>query len=273
MNSNFWNGFEKKALQDTLDKETLVTGLTGYLPLGTTLHTLLKDEKGGDRGKEWLARIGASLGGGILGGIAGLGAGSMLGKSFEDSLDIARLGVMGGALGAEMGVPHILHRHKYDKEGKLLPEYGGHERDKVAYGYDHEAEALDSHYSARSQATPMDKLRSAAWGAGIGGIGGGLYGALVAKKPLAGLAIGTAAGAALGGFTGVMVAIADELGIEEAKHIAAMPDEQRGKYLRHLARQNEISEQQAKDWDRELRQERRENLRHAELVSAVRGGR
>lgn len=143
---------------------------------------------------------------------------------------------------------------------------------KKAYDYEHESKNLHTHYDQRSQETPVSVSRAGLWGAGIGGAGGAILGALQNKGKggmLPGLLIGGLLGAGVGGLAGVATAIADELGIEEAKRIMRMEDGARQSYLKSLARRNEITEQQYNEWSRDLRRERYADARHDELVSAI----
>lgn len=110
----FWDGFEKQALQDTRRQENLAVGVTSILPLGTTLHTALKDPGGGDRGKEWVARMGGAIGGSMLGALAG------------DYLTGGRGAVFGANVGKVTGeilASNLVHKGKYDARGNLKEQY------------------------------------------------------------------------------------------------------------------------------------------------------
>ena len=144
--------------------------------------------------------------------------------------------------------------------------------EKKAYDYEHESSNLKARYDQRSKETPVSARKAGLWGAGIGGAGGAILGALQHKGKggmLPGLLMGGLLGAGIGGLAGVATAIADELGIEEAKRIMRMEDGARQSYLKSLARRNEISEQQYNEWSRDLKKERYADARHNELVSAM----
>lgn len=131
--------------------------------------------------------------------------------------------------------------------------------EKRSYDYKQEAKDLQERFSKRSKSTPIDMKKSLLWGSGLGSLGGGLIGALKgghgSKQRLIGAGLGGLLGASLGGLTGAIASISSVLGIEEAKRIMSMPQKDRDVYLRSLARKNEISEQQYRDWSRDLRQE------------------
>lgn len=129
---------EKKALMQTRRSEDLATAATSVLPLGTTLHTLAKDGKGGDSGKEWLARL---VGAGA-GGAGGLLLARLLGPKHLNHKNISKainrqvaLGTLGTA-GGEVVANRMIHSGKYDDSGKLKEEYGGrHEKSAFMQGF------------------------------------------------------------------------------------------------------------------------------------------
>jgi len=114
----FWTGFEKRALQETRSMEDLSVGASALPPLGTTLHTAMKDKAGKDSGKEWLARIGGGIAGSALGGVIGaaVSKGNPLGLY---------AGGWAGIVGGEILASRLVHSGKYDEKGRLKAEYGG----------------------------------------------------------------------------------------------------------------------------------------------------
>jgi hypothetical protein len=132
--------------------------------------------------------------------------------------------------------------------------------EKRAYNYDYESKELKNFHEARSEATPVSKLKAGLVGAGIGGGAGALVGALHKKRSPERVALTALVGAALGGGAGVLTAIGDKFGIEEAKRITAMPPKEQKEYLRHLARTHEISSKELND-----------SMRHFETMHALRG--
>jgi hypothetical protein len=135
MNGNFWNGFEKQALMQTRHNEDVATALSAALPMGTTLHTALKDDQGGDRFHEWAGR----MAGNIVGSLPGV---AMAVASHGDVHDLNRivhtgrgtmkgntaLGLLlaaAGAIGGEVVANRMVHEGKYDDSGKLKKQFGG----------------------------------------------------------------------------------------------------------------------------------------------------
>jgi len=117
---SFWDGFEKRALQNTRLKEDLATAGTALLPFGTTLHTALKDKKSGDRGWEW--------GGRLLGGAVGASPGKALITSSMHSNSKGKLlggalATLAGAAGGEVLANRLIHKGKYDAKGNLKAQY------------------------------------------------------------------------------------------------------------------------------------------------------
>ena len=110
----FWNGFEKRALMHKRKDEDLAVAGTSLIPLGSTTHTLAKSKKGGDRGKEWLARMAGSGAGGLVGAIPGI---------LAKKPGLSSLGGLAGAAAGEVAASRMLHKHKYDAKGNLKPEY------------------------------------------------------------------------------------------------------------------------------------------------------
>lgn len=139
--------------------------------------------------------------------------------------------------------------------------------EKRAYDYKQEAKELNEEYGARSKETPADKSKSALIGAGIGAGLGGFIG-LGAGGP--GVLTGMGMGGLFGGLMGLFSAISHKLGIEEAKRIMKMTPKARDEYLKSLARKNEISEAEHREWQREFRRESREDTRHQETLRALR---
>ena len=139
--------------------------------------------------------------------------------------------------------------------------------EKRAYNYDYETKELGKYYVGRSKNKPASKLKSSLIGAGVGGALGAGYGA--AHSAGTGALIGGGIGALGGGFLGLLGAISDKLGIEEAKRIMKMPEGEREEYLRHLTRQNEISEKDAEEWSRDFHRDLREERRHKETLNAM----
>jgi hypothetical protein len=137
--------------------------------------------------------------------------------------------------------------------------------EKRAYDYKYEAKQLNRDYGARSKEKPISKSKSSIVGAALGASLGGLFGL---SRGSAGL--GALAGAALGGLTGLMGAISHKVGIEEAKRIMKMDPKKRDEYLRSLARRNEITEAESREWRREFHKELRDDARHRETLSALR---
>lgn len=114
----FFLGFEKRALQDTRQREDLVTAGTALIPLGTTAHTALKSEKGKDSGKEWLSRLGANMAGRF---VVGLPVAAVTGGDYTSTI----LAAMAGGAGGEVLANRLVHADKYDEEGKLKKKYRG----------------------------------------------------------------------------------------------------------------------------------------------------
>ena len=114
----FWAGFEKRALQETRPMEDLAVGASALAPLGTTLHTALKDKAGKNSGTEWLARIGGAIAGSALGGVIGaaVSKGNPLGHY---------VGGLAGVAGGEILASRLVHSGKYDEKGRLKAEHGG----------------------------------------------------------------------------------------------------------------------------------------------------
>ncbi len=139
--------------------------------------------------------------------------------------------------------------------------------EKAAYDYAHEIREDRDYYKSRSKDKPTSKLKSGLVGAGFGAVGGALLGALNPEHMSRGAAalLGGALGAGLGGLMGVGAALADKLGIEEAKRISKMPPKEQKEYLAYLARRGEITEREEKEYWKELKEERR----HRDLVGAV----
>jgi len=128
----FWNGFEKRALQETRSMEDLSVGASTLIPLGTTLHTALKDKAGKDSGTEWLARMGGAIAGGALGGAIGRKIFKAKPRSLSKDLDVLFgktlgqiAGSVAGVAGGEILASRLVHSGKYDKKGRLKAEYGG----------------------------------------------------------------------------------------------------------------------------------------------------
>lgn len=142
--------------------------------------------------------------------------------------------------------------------------------EKRAYDYEGEADELEDHFHLRSQATPISKKRGAGAGALGGGLTGGLAGGLAAKGGVKGRMVGAGLGALGGGLLGagmgVLSAIEDRLGIERAQRIMQMEPERRRRYLKKLARDNEISEKERHEWNRHLDRELNEERRHKERM-------
>ena len=111
----FWDGFEKRALQDTRLKEDLVTAATSAVPLGTTLHTALKDKKGGNRGWEWSGRI--------LGDYLGYAGGKALMHRMKAGRHLSTAGGYAASAAAEVLANRLIHRGKYDAKGTLKARY------------------------------------------------------------------------------------------------------------------------------------------------------
>jgi hypothetical protein len=143
--------------------------------------------------------------------------------------------------------------------------------EKRAYNYEHESKELGKHYDSLSKETPYSKTKAGLIGAGIGGTLGAGIGAFkgLPRSAGAGALIGGGIGAVGGGLMGVVSAIANKMGIEKAKEIVKMPVKERKEYLRHLARQHEISAQDAKEWSRDFGREMSDERRHRETLSAL----
>lgn len=120
----FFEGFEKEALQLSRGEEDLATGVTSILPLGTTLHTILKSEKGGDRGKEWLGRMGGSIAGGLGGGLVGVLPGLLLNNPGLTQAG-GQVGGIAGGVGGEILANRLVHKGKYDEAGVLKKKHRG----------------------------------------------------------------------------------------------------------------------------------------------------
>lgn len=142
--------------------------------------------------------------------------------------------------------------------------------EKRAYSYAHETRELGRDYSENAKRTPIGGIKSSLVGAGIGAVGGGLLGAVHGASrgsAMAGGALGALLGGGFGAGMGALSAMADKLGIEESKRIMAMPKKEREEYLQHLAREGEITSQEARDWRRVHFQEFREQRRHNERMA------
>lgn len=139
--------------------------------------------------------------------------------------------------------------------------------EKLAYDYAHEIKQYHDHYKGMSGRPDPNMKSYAGYGAGFGTGFGALLGGLQAikDKSVLPLFVGALGGAATGGLLGVFGAILEKRGIEEAKKIMAMPLEERKAYLAYLAREDEISEQEFREWSKE----RKEDRKHDELLSAL----
>jgi hypothetical protein len=147
--------------------------------------------------------------------------------------------------------------------------------EKRAYDYAQEAKDQERLESWNSKRTPYTKTKGGLVGAGVGAGLGALIGGITGRNNAieggrvgAGLGalIGLGGGAAVGGLLGVAAAISNKLGIAESKRIMAMEPAERKTYLQSLARQDEISEREAHDWDRDARKEENDERRHREVM-------
>lgn len=111
---SFWRGFQKTALMHKRRDEDLAVAGTSIIPLGSTIHTLAKSKKGGNRGKEWLSRMGGAGAGAVLGSLPGL---------LAKSPTLSSLGGLAGGAAGEVAASRLVHKHKYDSKGNLKPEY------------------------------------------------------------------------------------------------------------------------------------------------------
>lgn len=143
--------------------------------------------------------------------------------------------------------------------------------EKRSYDYAHEVGDLRNYYKDRSKETPYSKTKGSLVGAGIGGVGGALFGALAEankgmlskKKPLKGALAAGGIGAGVGGLLGLLSSITNKSEIEEAKRISKMSPKNQRDYLAHLARNDEIS---TREWERSREAQRR----HDELMDELR---
>lgn len=108
--SNFWEGFEKKALQPTLKRELALGAGAELVPFGTTAHTAVADRpKDHSRSQEWLRRV-------LMSGI-----GATLGAAFTPKKREAVGALIGATLGGIVGHRSAVGPY-YDENGKLIKE-------------------------------------------------------------------------------------------------------------------------------------------------------
>lgn len=88
--SNFWTGFEKRALHDRRSHEDMAVAGSAFLPLGPLGHTSLREGRDGKRLGDYAARaLGAlvgSIAGAAVAGAPGIVLGNIGGQILADRI-------------------------------------------------------------------------------------------------------------------------------------------------------------------------------------------
>ena len=137
---------------------------------------------------------------------------------------------------------------------------------KLAYDYEHESKELQQYHRANQDMPKRHVGESALTGGGVGALVGAGVGLLAAagRVPLngmnaamAGVVVGTIGGAGLGALTALTV----NSGIDQSRAIMNQPSKDRKPMLAAMARQQEIAEREAREWQRTHYQTTRSDLR------------
>jgi len=142
LGSSFFEGFVKRALQETRGKEDAAVALSSVLPFGTTLHTANREGRDGKRLGDFGARTLGALGGVALGGSLGRrllnhedlgytasrvipqlrdGMPHIPAKNLRKLLAVAGLTTAVG-IGGEIMADRMRTGKEYDDKGKRKPE-------------------------------------------------------------------------------------------------------------------------------------------------------